>query len=58
VFRDDFSAAHLRKFHLVPFTTFDDAIVEANRLPYGLAAYAYTSSTKTALPSVRRSKAG
>lgn len=33
---------------MVPFGTFDDAIEEANRLPYGLAAYAYTSSTKTA----------
>lgn len=31
-----------------PFRTFDDAIQEANRLPYGLAAYAYTSSAKTA----------
>lgn len=31
-----------------PFRTFDDAIEEANRLPYGLAAYAYTSSAKTA----------
>lgn len=32
----------------MPFKTFDDAIAEANRLPYGLAAYAYTSSTATA----------
>lgn len=31
-----------------PFRTFDDAIEEANRLPYGLAAYAYTRSSKTA----------
>lgn len=31
-----------------PFRTFDDAIQEANRLPYGLAAYAYTGSAKTA----------
>lgn len=30
------------------FTTFDDAVREANRLPYGLASYAYTRSTKTA----------
>ncbi len=29
------------------FATFDDAIAEANRLDYGLAAYAYTRSTKT-----------
>lgn len=30
------------------FKTFDDAVREANRLPYGLASYAYTRSTKTA----------
>ena len=30
------------------FATFDDAVREANRLTYGLAAYAYTSSLKTA----------
>jgi succinate-semialdehyde dehydrogenase/glutarate-semialdehyde dehydrogenase len=32
----------------MPFATFDDAIAEANRLPYGLASYAYTHSTATA----------
>jgi succinate-semialdehyde dehydrogenase/glutarate-semialdehyde dehydrogenase len=32
----------------MPFKTFDDAIAEANRLPYGLAAYAYTRNTATA----------
>jgi succinate-semialdehyde dehydrogenase/glutarate-semialdehyde dehydrogenase len=31
-----------------PFQSFDDAVREANRLPYGLAAYAWTKSTKTA----------
>ena len=31
-----------------PFRTFDDAVGEANRLPYGLAAYAWTRSAKTA----------
>ena len=31
-----------------PFKGFDDVIAEANRLPYGLAAYAYTGSGKTA----------
>jgi succinate-semialdehyde dehydrogenase/glutarate-semialdehyde dehydrogenase len=31
-----------------PFSTFDEAIAEANRLPYGLASYAYTRSAKTA----------
>lgn len=30
------------------FATFDDAVSEANRLPFGLAAYAYTSSGETA----------
>lgn len=31
-----------------PFDTFEDALAEANRLPYGLAAYAYTGSGATA----------
>jgi succinate-semialdehyde dehydrogenase/glutarate-semialdehyde dehydrogenase len=31
-----------------PFKTFDDAVTEANRLPYGLASYAWTRSAKTA----------
>ncbi len=31
-----------------PFSTFEDAVKEANRLPYGLAAYAWTRSAKTA----------
>ncbi|MCA1370735.1 NAD-dependent succinate-semialdehyde dehydrogenase [Bradyrhizobium sp. BRP14] len=30
-----------------PFSTYEAAITEANRLPYGLAAYAYTTSGKT-----------
>src|SRR6516165_10348509 len=30
------------------FDSFEEAVGEANRLPYGLAAYAYTRSTKTA----------
>jgi succinate-semialdehyde dehydrogenase/glutarate-semialdehyde dehydrogenase len=30
------------------FRTFDEAVEEANRLPYGLASYAYTRSAKTA----------
>lgn len=30
------------------FAKFDDAAEEANRLPFGLASYAFTSSTKTA----------
>jgi len=32
---------------MVPFKHIDEAIEEANRLPYGLAAYAYTSSART-----------
>jgi len=31
-----------------PFDTFDSVVKEANRLDYGLAAYAYTKSAKTA----------
>src|ERR1700712_2715677 len=31
-----------------PFKTFDDAVKEANRLPFGLAPYAWTKSAKTA----------
>ncbi|MGW8183737.1 MAG: NAD-dependent succinate-semialdehyde dehydrogenase [Burkholderiales bacterium] len=31
-----------------PFKTLDDAVTEANRLAYGLAAYAWTRSAKTA----------
>jgi succinate-semialdehyde dehydrogenase/glutarate-semialdehyde dehydrogenase len=31
-----------------PFKTFDDAVSEANRLPFGLASYAFTKSAKTA----------
>jgi succinate-semialdehyde dehydrogenase/glutarate-semialdehyde dehydrogenase len=33
---------------MVPFSKLTDAIEEANRLPYGLAAYAYTRSAQTA----------
>ena len=33
---------------MVPFGTFDEVITEANRLPYGLASYAFTRSAKTA----------
>jgi succinate-semialdehyde dehydrogenase / glutarate-semialdehyde dehydrogenase len=31
-----------------PFHSFDEAVTEANRLPFGLAAYAWTNSAKTA----------
>jgi succinate-semialdehyde dehydrogenase/glutarate-semialdehyde dehydrogenase len=33
---------------ILPFKDYDAAMTEANRLPYGLAAYAYTRSAKTA----------
>ncbi len=33
---------------IFPFADFDEAVEEANRLPYGLASYAYTRSAKTA----------
>ena len=33
---------------IMPFTDFDEVVAEANRLDYGLAAYAYTKSAKTA----------
>jgi len=33
---------------IAPFHSFDDVVAEANRLPFGLAAYAYTRSAKTA----------
>jgi succinate-semialdehyde dehydrogenase / glutarate-semialdehyde dehydrogenase len=31
-----------------PFSSFEEVAVEANRVPYGLASYAYTKSAKTA----------
>jgi succinate-semialdehyde dehydrogenase/glutarate-semialdehyde dehydrogenase len=31
-----------------PFATFDDAIEQANRLPFGLAAYVHTENGRTA----------
>jgi succinate-semialdehyde dehydrogenase/glutarate-semialdehyde dehydrogenase len=33
---------------LRPFDTFDDAIAQANRLPYGLAAFAFTENARQA----------
>ena len=32
---------------ITSFKSYDEVVTEANRLPYGLAAYAYTRSTKT-----------
>ncbi len=34
---------------LMPFDTLDDGLQEANRLPYGLSAYAFTASARTAI---------
>jgi succinate-semialdehyde dehydrogenase/glutarate-semialdehyde dehydrogenase len=33
---------------IVPFDTLDEALARANSLPFGLAAYAFTSSSRTA----------
>lgn len=33
---------------IAPFKAFDDAIAEANRVPFGLASYAFTRSARTA----------
>lgn len=40
------------------FGTFDDVINEANRLPFGLASYAFTTSTETAQALGRKVNAG
>ena len=40
------------------FNTLDEAIAEANRLPYGLAAYAFTRSLKNADLLARRVDVG
>ncbi|MGE7367508.1 NAD-dependent succinate-semialdehyde dehydrogenase [Neorhizobium sp. NPDC001467] len=40
------------------FSTFEDAIEEANRLPFGLASYAFTGSVKTAHELGRQVEAG
>jgi succinate-semialdehyde dehydrogenase/glutarate-semialdehyde dehydrogenase len=34
---------------MAPFDEFDEVVARANRLPYGLAAYAFTQSARTAL---------
>lgn len=43
---------------LVPFSTYEQAVTEANRLPYGLAAYAYTRSSATAMALGRDIESG
>ena len=41
-----------------PFNTLDEAIAEANRLPFGLAGYAFTRSLKNADLLARRVEVG
>jgi succinate-semialdehyde dehydrogenase/glutarate-semialdehyde dehydrogenase len=41
-----------------PFNTLDEAIAEANRLPFGLAGYAFTKSLKNADLLARRVEVG
>ena len=41
-----------------PFNTFEDAVREANRLPFGLASYAFTRSAKTANAIANEVEAG
>ena len=41
-----------------PFGDFDGVIAEANRLPYGLASYAFTRSAKTANAVAAQVEAG
>src|SRR5262249_5187561 len=43
---------------IVTFKTFDEVVERANSLPYGLAAYAFTSSTRPRARSARRSGPG
>ncbi|MGC1305128.1 MAG: NAD-dependent succinate-semialdehyde dehydrogenase, partial [Caulobacteraceae bacterium] len=43
---------------LRPFDSLDEAVAEANRLPYGLAAYAFTGSPTTAQAVARRVESG
>ena len=43
---------------MLPFGDLDEAVAEANRLPYGLAAYAYTRSAKTANAVATRVETG
>jgi len=43
---------------MIPFHDLDEAITESNRLPYGLAAYAWTRSTSTATALGQRIESG
>jgi succinate-semialdehyde dehydrogenase/glutarate-semialdehyde dehydrogenase len=43
---------------IAPFRDFDEVVEEANRLPYGLAAYAFTRSAKTATAIASKVESG
>ena len=43
---------------IVAFRHFEEVVSEANRLPYGLAAYAFTSSQSRSAQIANRIKAG
>ncbi|MDT7950875.1 MAG: NAD-dependent succinate-semialdehyde dehydrogenase [Acetobacteraceae bacterium] len=43
---------------IAPFDDFDEVVEEANRLPFGLASYAFTSSGKTASALASKVEAG
>jgi succinate-semialdehyde dehydrogenase/glutarate-semialdehyde dehydrogenase len=43
---------------IAPFTDLDEVVEESNRLPYGLAAYAFTRSAKTANAVAARVETG
>ncbi|UFN48543.1 NAD-dependent succinate-semialdehyde dehydrogenase [Roseomonas sp. OT10] len=43
---------------MVPFRDFDEVVEEANRLPFGLASYAFTRSAKTAQAIASQVEAG
>lgn len=43
---------------LLPFDGLEDALEEANRLPYGLSAYAFTTNARTAIDVADRLEAG
>jgi succinate-semialdehyde dehydrogenase/glutarate-semialdehyde dehydrogenase len=43
---------------MVPFDDLDEVVAESNRLPYGLASYAFTRSAKTAHAIANRVEAG
>lgn len=43
---------------VLPFGTLDEAIAEANRLPYGLAAYGFTESARSAVRLSNELEAG